>query len=121
MMNYKINPEEAECMALTDYLEILKQREEVLVFSHTAQETYTKSWRQKHRNKAVGVRPGVPDYIIVTPKEVLFIEMKRPKGGRVSDEQLRWLVALEGKPVVTQVCHGFDQAKEFLNKHIGKE
>lgn len=117
-MNYQLKPEEAECVALVEYLELIKDSKNVIVYSHTAQETYTKSWRQKHRNKSMGVRPGVPDYIIVTDKLVIFLEMKRKKGGRLREDQKVWLEAVEGKKVVSQVCNGFDEAKKFFERTI---
>ena len=65
----------------------------------------------------MGVTSGVPDYLIVTPKEVLFIEMKRISGGVVSSNQKEWLVALRGAGVNCSVCKGFDEAREFLKKY----
>lgn len=54
-----------------------------------------------HRRKAVagklkseGVEPGVPDLFV--PRESLWIEMKRQKGGRLSDWQKLWREYLEG-------------------------
>lgn len=110
--------EDQECHTLVDYLEILKGQGKVVVFSHTANETYTKSWRQKRRNTAMGVRSGVPDYIIVTPKHTLFIEMKRTKGGVVSATQKEWVKAIQDTGVPCEVCKGFDEAKVFLDKWI---
>lgn len=105
-----------ECKLLVGYLELLKMQGKVVVFSHTANETYTKSWKQKRKNKEMGVRSGVPDYIIVTPKKVLFIEMKRTKGGVISDTQKKWVSALEATKTACKVCYGFDEAKLFLDE-----
>lgn len=50
-------------------------------------ETYTKSWKQKAKNKALGVVSGVPDLFIVTSSGLVAIEMKRIKGSVTSPEQ----------------------------------
>jgi hypothetical protein len=110
--------EDQECHTLVDYLEILKQQGKVIVFSHTANETYTKSWKQKARNKRMGVRSGVPDYIIVTKKHTIFLEMKRTKGGVVSATQKEWVKAIQDTGVACEVCRGFDEAKEFLDSYL---
>lgn len=44
--------------------------------------------------KAEGVKPGVPDLYI--PAWKIWIEMKRQKGGKVSDEQMDWYDYLTG-------------------------
>ena len=108
--------EQDECIILVEWLELLG--DEILEFSHTAQETYTKSWRQKTKNKKMGVRPGVPDYIVVTKKAVLFIEMKRKKGGRVTEAQERWLEAIHKAGGEARICYGFDDAKKFIEEFI---
>lgn len=41
------------------------------------------------RLKRIGTKPGWPDYIFVGPeRSVFWLEMKRRKGGRMSDEQV---------------------------------
>lgn len=60
----------------------------------------SKSWRFTHlpmgelrqkrtagRLKAMGVRPGWPDFIFVGPGKVCFLELKRREGSRLSPEQ----------------------------------
>ena len=64
--------------------------------------------------KATGVSAGVPDLFI--PAWRVWIEMKRVKGGTVSAEQKSWLKYLEDCGYTTAVCHGFDEAKRFVNK-----
>ena len=105
-----IPTEYEECVMLANYLTL----KEVL-FSHLAQETFTRSWGIKMKNKRMGVNPGVPDYIIITPKGLLFIEMKRSKGGKVSPEQQSWINELNVfEDVEAVVAHGFDEAVEIL-------
>lgn len=72
-----------------------------------------------HRNKVTaykmkmeGQSKGVPDLFI--PEWKLFIEMKRQKGGRLSPEQKEWLNYLESVGYETQVCNGFEQARDYI-------
>ena len=111
-----------ECVKLVQYLCIKK-----LKFTHVHNEMYTKSWSQKNKAKALGVCPGVPDYMIVIPNDrsedgisyILFIEMKRVKGYVVSDAQKAWQRALNGVTnVQSYICKGFEEAKEVIDKYI---
>jgi len=116
-MNDFVPLEQDECILLVNWLELLGG-DKILEFSHTAQETYTKSWHQKAMNKKMGVRPGVPDYIVVTQKAVLFVEMKRKKGGAVTKAQARWLKAIHQAGGEARICYGFDDAKKFIEQFI---
>ena len=73
--------------------------------------------------KEQGVVSGFPDLTIWPPldaakRPILFIEMKRVKGGTVSSEQKEWieyLTALSGfHRVEVQVCKGFEEARKFI-------
>ena len=120
MKSPKVKPptEEQECIALTQYLELLNLQGKVVVFTHTAQETFTRSWGIKAKNKRMGVRKGCPDYIVVTTKDVLFIEMKRIKLSRTSDEQKQWLAAINATGGKAVVCKGFSEAEKYLKENV---
>lgn len=66
----------------------------------------------------MGVRRGFPDYVVITNKEVLFIEMKRKKGGVVSPEQDEWISVLNQMGLRAEVCKGFDEARLFLEGKV---
>lgn len=72
------------------------------------------------RLKGQGVRAGVPDILIFNrpplhPNAVgTFIEMKRQKGGKTSEEQLKWMMDLRRQGWIGQVCKGYDDAVRFL-------
>ena len=71
------------------------------------------------KQKALGVKSGVPDILIFkAPEEYngIAIEMKRRKGGRVSDNQKKWLKSLEENGWLTTVAKGADEAIEFLKE-----
>lgn len=93
-------------------------------------ETYTKSWNQKAKNKKLGVSSGVPDLAVVVPDvwhvygdnvptntytgRLVFIEMKRKKGGVTSANQKQWIKTLNEAGIQTVVCKGCDAAIEFI-------
>lgn len=66
--------------------------------------------------KAEGVRSGVPDLFI--PSLMLFIEMKKPLGGKVSDNQKKWLDYLKEVGYKAEVANGFEEFKAIVGKYI---
>jgi hypothetical protein len=66
--------------------------------------------------KAEGVRAGVPDLHI--PEWRLWIEMKRVKGGRLSDEQKDWIIYLENIGHTVIVGLGATDASRKVLEHI---
>lgn len=110
---------------VAEYCELLMVQKKIQCYSHIPQETFTKSWVTKNKNKAMGVRAGVPDMLIVFPNTVLFLELKRLKGGKVSDSQKAWIEALNKveepalnsshRYVVACVAAGFDEAKRAID------
>ena len=114
-MDTYINPsEEQEQIALAQWLDIHK-----INFFHPP--------NGGHRNvvvaaklKAQGVKPGVPDVMIVDPPPNYpnnvgtAIELKRRKGGTVSDKQTQWLTILQERGWAVAVCKGATEAIEFL-------
>lgn len=71
--------------------------------------------------KREGVRSGIPDLFLACPRKDyhgLFIEMKKPKGGRVSDSQKTAIKVLEYNKYKTAVCHGWEQAKQEITEYL---
>lgn len=72
--------------------------------------------------KAQGVKPGVPDICLPVPNikyTALYIELKRRKGGKVSDVQRGWITALNRVGCRAVVCHGWDEAREEIERYLG--
>ena len=72
--------------------------------------------------KAQGVKPGVPDICLPVPNikyTALYIELKRCKGGKVSEEQRGWITALNRVGCRAVVCHGWDEAREEIERYLG--
>ena len=95
------------------------------VFTHVSNETWTPSILQRNKNSTIGVRSGVPDYIIVLPRwftwklhnTLVFIEMKITVWGVVSANQKKWIAALSDCPGVdVSVCKWYKEAREYILK-----
>lgn len=73
------------------------------------------------RLKAEGVRAGVPDLFLAVPHGNLgglFIEMKKAKGGRVSEAQRAYLDMLTGLGYLAVVCNGWLEAKQIIEQYL---
>lgn len=110
--------EYAEQVAFVQWLDLMGLK-------HTSipNSTYTKSWKQKNTNKLLGLHAGFPDLVVVIPgKGLLCVEMKKRKGGVISEAQKSWILALNTIPgVEARVCRGSDQAIAFVGEFYHKE
>lgn len=74
------------------------------------------------RLKAEGVRAGVPDMFLAVPRQNapgLFLELKKQKGGRVSENQKTMHEALSQAGYPVCICWGWDEAKRAIEDYIG--
>lgn len=70
--------------------------------------------------KAEGMRAGVPDLFLAVPRfgfGGLFIEMKRPVGGRLSPVQKEFHKVLS-EDYAVEVCKGCSEAIEAIKKYL---
>lgn len=71
------------------------------------------------RMERLGVKRGVPDHMIVDPKDnaVLWVEMKRAKKSlsKVSPEQREWIEALGPD---AHICYGYKEAQARVMEWI---
>jgi glutamate synthase domain-containing protein 2 len=73
------------------------------------------------RLKAEGMKSGVPDLILPVARGVyhgLAIEMKRAKGGKLSDNQSEWIQSLRREGWLAVVCEGQDVAWEVIEQYM---
>lgn len=77
--------------------------------------TYTTSIKQKINNKNMGLRAGFPDLVTIVDGQFIAIEMKRQKGGVVSQAQKDWIEALNNAGVPAIVARGAQEAIEFID------
>lgn len=108
-MSLPVPTEEIEQMALVRYLELKGHK-----FTAIPNSTYTTSWKQKAKNKATGLRPGLPDMVIIIKDNLVWVELKRTKGGVLSNHQKEWIKALERAGQTIIVAKGAEQAIKFI-------
>ena len=76
---------------------------------------------EAHNLKLQGVKAGVPDICLPIPKGIysaLYVELKRRKGGKVSEAQREWLDALNRAGCKAVVCNGFDEARQTILDYL---
>jgi len=70
--------------------------------------------------RANGTSKGFPDLLVFAEGHNFAIEMKRKKGSVTSPEQRQWLKTLAAHGFSAAVCHGRDEAVEFIESELGK-
>lgn len=105
--------EEVEQRQVVQYLELHNCK-----FTAIPNSTYTKSWKQKMKNRDAGLRAGFPDLVIIANGQFFCIEMKRTVGGQVTKEQGSWHEALTLAGIPVYVCKGFDEAKKIIDSYL---
>jgi hypothetical protein len=71
--------------------------------------------------KEQGVKPGIPDLFLPCARggfHGLYIEMKRRKGGRVSIEQKKTIIALRVQGYRVEVCEGWEKARDVIKEYM---
>lgn len=77
--------------------------------------------REAHNLRQQGVKSGVPDICLPVARHGyhgMYIELKRTKGGRVSDEQRAWLDALQRQGYWAVVCYGYEDARMAIEAYL---
>ena len=78
--------------------------------------------REAARFRQMGVRVGMPDLHLPVARGVyhsLYIELKRIRGGRVTDAQNRRIKRLQKAGNCVVVCHGADEAIAAIKYYYG--
>lgn len=77
------------------------------------------------RMKAEGLKSGVPDICLPVARgghHGLYIELKRRKDSKVTEEQLEWIADLVAQGYVAAVCRGCDEAISLITRYLtGRE
>lgn len=80
--------------------------------------TYTTSWKQKAHNRAMGLRSGFPDMVIIAQGKFMCVELKRLKGSNTYPTQLEWIEALNSAGIPAAICKGADEAIRFIESVV---
>jgi hypothetical protein len=73
------------------------------------------------RLKREGVKPGVPDICLPVAREDyngLYIELKRIKGGVLSEDQKKWISALWKNGYYAGICKGWVSARNLILTYL---
>lgn len=73
------------------------------------------------RLQAEGVKAGVPDLCLPVPRggfHGLYIELKRQKGSKTSDDQKAWLSNLEKQGYFVALCKGWEAAAKVITEYL---
>ena len=70
--------------------------------------------REAARLKWTGALAGMPDLIMITPRMVIFFEIKAPKKGRISDDQDAVHERLRGMGYVVAILRSVEDARLAL-------
>lgn len=74
--------------------------------------------------KRTGTKAGVPDICLPVPRggfHGMYIEMKRKKGGVVSDLQADWIKDLSAQGYYCCVCRGWEIAKNKIEEYLSEQ
>lgn len=76
---------------------------------------------EAHNLKLEGVKAGVPDICLPVPcgdYHGLYIELKRTKGGVVSDAQKEWIEMLNDRGYLAVVANGANEAIKVISDYL---
>ena len=121
MTNKLIPSEDEEQMAVIDWAERMTPIYPALKLLHHIPNGGKRSKAEAGRFRAMGVKSGVPDLFLPVPRgkfHGLWIEMKRTKDGKLSENQKWWLKALNSLGYSAQVAYGAEQAIRQLEEYL---
>ena len=120
-MKTQVPTEAEEQAALFEWAEVAKRDHPELALMYHVPNGGSRNKIEAARLKAQGVKPGVPDICLPVPRgkyHGLYIELKRRKGGKISNAQKLWLTALAGQGYKAYVCFGCDEAKKVILAYL---
>lgn len=116
-----IPTEHEEQKTLITWAETKFSRHPELLLLHAIPNGGHRSKATAGKLKAEGVKPGVPDLHLPVPRgphRSLYLEIKRQKGGKLSEEQRWWRDALLAQGNHVQRVDGFEQARTHLLAYL---
>lgn len=123
--------EHEEAVKVATYLNALAECKQIIAYTKVATEFFG-NWGLLRKLQAEGMRGGHPDYVILTKKGLIFVELKKKieigKRGKplknnhqATPEQLLWIDTLNGynsKEIVATVACGADEAIKYIQQYI---
>lgn len=84
----------------------------------------SRSKAEAGRFKAEGVKSGVPDICLPVARggyHGLYVELKRQRGGRVSETQTAWMERLKAQGYCVALCFGWEPAAKAIMEYLKLE
>ena len=117
-LDNKIPTEHQEQVLLCKYLDFMKINYFAVpngIFLKDRRSTFA----IMNKMKAEGLKKGFPDLLVFLPSKILFIELKKRKGGVISPEQKQWNTTINKFSYAKAVfCNGFESAKTIIEKEL---
>ena len=116
-----IPTEAQEQTALFQWAAMMSGRIPELRLMHHCPNGGSRNARESHNLRLQGVKTGIPDIFLPCargPWHGLYIEMKRRKGGRVSVDQQRMILALRAHGYKVEVCRGWEEAMDTICEYL---
>lgn len=113
--------ETQEQQALFQWAEMMSTRWPELKLLYHIPNEGKRSRKAGARLKAEGLRPGVPDICLPVARSGnhgLYIELKRVKGSRVTQDQIQWIEELLKQGYAAAVCRGCDEAIGMIERYL---
>ena len=113
--------EEQEQAAVFEWVSLMQKQFPELALLHHIPNGGDRHPAVAAKLKAQGVKAGVPDLCLPVARggfHGLYIELKRRKGGRVSDDQQAWIGELSAQGYRAEVCHGAEEACDLLYQYL---
>lgn len=114
--------EAEEQRALFEWAAIMERRYPELRFMYHVPNGGKRNAKEAALMKAEGVKAGVPDIVLPTARgqyHGLYIELKRQKSGRLSQEQKEYLNHLQAQGYYAVMCRGWRQAANMIVNYLG--
>lgn len=115
----KFSEYQEQCL-FVQYLDKLIPLKKVKKYTAIPNSTWTPSILQKVKNKRMGLNSGFPDLIILTYVGAVCIEMK-VHSNKPTENQNSWIEALSSVGIPTYVAYGYEEAKRYIDNHLGIE
>ena len=123
-MTTNLPTEETEQKALFDWAAYQKCKYPELECMYHIPNEGKRSPQAGAKLKRMGLSPGVPDICLPVAHggySALYIELKRTKGGKLSDKQRAWLDRLNKWGCLAVRCDGWEQAKRVIKGYLSNQ
>ena len=121
MNRISVPTEAQEQTTLFQWAAMMQGRIPELALLHSVPNGGSRNPIEARHLKEQGVKPGIPDVFLPVARggyHGLYIEMKRRKGGRVSVEQKKMILALRDQGFRAEVCEGWEKARDVITEYM---